>query len=114
VQITNAEFGTINMNRKVYFTTSTEVLDIAVASMLWTTGDCTCSLIGDLGFSTGICGAGMAILGQRGQGDFSVKLVGSDQLAFSPIPGCEDIGRWRASQDSRMDESSKFDMRYVT
>ena len=114
MKISNAEFGTSDMNRQVNFATTTQVLDITVSSVFRSSWNCTRALVPDLFFRCLVCASGMAVLRQGRQGNVSLKLVGSDELGFPLIPRCEYFRGWCAAQNTRMDEASELHVRNVS
>ncbi len=50
MQVSYTELGTIDMDRKEYFATTTQILDITVATMLWAARNRPCPFLTNLFF----------------------------------------------------------------
>lgn len=78
MQISDTEFGSINVDWEVNFAASTKILDITVAAMFWSSRYGASSLATDLGLGLVICGSSMAIVRQWRQRDLSIEFVSCD------------------------------------
>ena len=86
VQIANAELGTLDVNGQIYFASSAQVLDVAVAAVLGPAGDRARALLADLFFERARRGAGVHVLRLRGLGDDAFELGRADEVGFAPVP----------------------------
>jgi hypothetical protein len=110
VEISDAEFGAFDMHWQVDFTASGEVLDVAIAAVLWSTRDRPGALLSDLLLDVVKCAAGMHIDGLWWLGNNAVHGVGRDEFSFSSVPFGEYFGGWCTAQNARVDETGEADM----
>jgi hypothetical protein len=104
MQITNTKLRSRHVNGEIDLAPATQVLDVAIAAMLWPTGDRTCSLLAHLLFD--ICTAGTDVhalrLGRQSDHTVHMRAVG-DELAFAFVPFRKNFRRRSASEDAGMD-----------
>ena len=94
VQVSDAEFGALDMHWQVDFAAAREVLDITVTAVLGATGDCPSALLADLLLDVVGCAARVHVYGLRWLGNDSVRGIGRDEFAFSSVPFSEHFGGW--------------------
>ena len=63
VQVTDREFGTLDVDGEVDLAATGQVLDVAVASVFWTPGHGASTFFADLLFDVCVCAARVDILG---------------------------------------------------
>lgn len=110
VEVSDAEFGALDMHRQVDFAASREVLDVAIAAVLGATRDRSSALLADLFLDVVRCAARVHIDGLGWLGNDSVHGIGRDEFAFSFIPYCEHLGRWCTAENTGMDQAGEADV----
>lgn len=76
MEISDAEFGALDVDGKVDLTSSREILDVAVAAVLWSPRDGSSALFSDFLFDRIFCAACVDIDGLRWLGNHSVHGIG--------------------------------------
>lgn len=71
------------------------------------------AFLSNLVFQLRICGSSVNICRVRRQRDLSVELICGDEIRLSPIPGFEDLRRWGAPKNARVNEASELHVRDV-
>ena len=99
------------MDREEDFAAAAQVLDIAVATMLWAAGYRPRALFAHLFFKIAGCGASMDALGFRWLRNDTLKFGGADQVGFAAVPLSKDLGRGSTAKDARVDETGESYMR---
>jgi hypothetical protein len=78
VQVADGEFGALDVDREVDFAAAGEVLDVAVAAVFGSAGDCPGAFAADFFFDGVVCGAGVDALGLGGLGNDALEFCGCD------------------------------------
>lgn len=114
MQISNGEFRPGHVDGKECPAATAQVLDIAVASVLGTAGDCTCAFFADFFFYLVRSGASVDVLRLRGLSDDAFQFCGGDEFGFAAVPFGEDFGGRGAAHDAGMDQAWETDVRQVS
>lgn len=109
MKISNAEFGTFDMDRKVYFASSGQVLDVAIPAVFWSTRNGTGTFATNTLLDLITSRTGMDIGRFRRLRNDPLETSCRDQLLFPPVPFLKNFGRRRAAENARMNQTSKFD-----
>ena len=86
VEIANAELGAGDVYWEEDFAASAEVLDIAVAPVLWAARYSPGSLLAHLFFQLAGCGASVDILRLRWLSDDALQFGCADEMSFATVP----------------------------
>jgi len=110
VQVADGELGALDVDGEVDFAASAQILDVAVASMLWPARYSPSTFLANLLLDIIACCTGVDVLRKwrKRDGFVEVRVLG-DEGAFAVIPGLEDFGGGRAAEDARVDEASELD-----
>lgn len=100
VQVADAELGPGHMDGQEDLGAARQVLDVAVAPVLGTTGNGARAFLADLGLELvrGIAGVDVGGLWRLGDGAVQVA-VGGDEFGFALVPGFEDFCGRCAAED---------------
>jgi hypothetical protein len=110
VQVSNAEFGALDVHWQVHFAASRKVFDVTIPSMLWTSWNGSCSLLSNLLEQIRIGCGGVHALWRWWNSNISVHMRASlDQFPFSLVPNIQNLLGWRATENTRMNEASESD-----
>ena len=98
MQVADTELGAFDVHRKVDLAPARQVLDVAIAAMLWTSWNSPGAFFADLVLDVASGAACVHVLRLRRQGDVTVQ-VGAclDELALSAVPFRENFSRWCTS-----------------
>lgn len=101
------------MDREEDFAAAAQVLDIAVATMLWAAGYRPRAFLADFFFQLAGCGASVDILGLRRLRYDTFEFGGADEVGFAAVPLSENLGGGSTAENARVDETRKSEMRDV-
>lgn len=111
MQVSNGKFRTLDVDGQINLTASRKVLDVAVASMLWPSRNCTCSFSSHFFLDVLGSGPGVDVLRSGWDCDLTGERCGRDQFLLPPVPLCQYLGRRSTAKDTWMDQASKFHAR---
>lgn len=111
MEIANAELGPGDMDREEDFAPAAQVLDIAIATMLWAAGYSPRALFAHFLFKLAGCGASVDVLGLRWLRDDTLEVGGADEVGFAAVPLSEDLSGRSTAEDARVDETGESEMR---
>lgn len=110
VQIPHTEACAFDVHGQVNLASSRQVLDVAVAAVLWATRDGASTFARDLLLDVGRGRASSNVLRiGRLSDDAAAAVHGRDELALAPIPFSQNFRRGRAAQDSGVNQAGKLD-----
>lgn len=93
------------------FTAAAQVLDVAVASMLWAAGYSPRALFAYFFLKLAGCGASVNVLGLGWLRDDTFEFGGADEVGFAAVPLSEDLGGGSTAEDARVDKTRESKMR---
>lgn len=99
VQVSNTELCALDMDGKEHLRPATQVLDITVAAVFRSSGDCPRAFLSNLLFQLRVSRASMHVLGLWRLSNNAVVCVSASfyELAFAFVPGRENFSRGRAT-----------------
>lgn len=107
VQVTDAEFCALDVDGEECATTTAEILDVSVTSVLWSARYRSCSFLSDLRFHLVGSASRVDILRFGGLGNDAVKSGSADQFTLSSVPFVENLLRGRTTKDARVDQAGE-------
>ena len=99
------------MDRKENFAAAAQVLDVAVATMLWAAGYSPRALFAYLFFKLARCGASVDVLRLRWLRDDTFEFGGADEVGFATVPLSENLGGGSTAENARVDETREPEVR---
>ena len=111
VEVADAELGPGDVDREEDFAAPAQVLDVAVAAMLWAAGYGPCALFAYFLFQLARCGARVDILRLRWLSDDALEFGCANEMGFATVPLGENFGGGSTAEDARMDEAGEPQMR---
>lgn len=110
MEIADAEFGPGDVDREEDLAAAAQVLDVAVATVLWATGYSPRALLAYFFFELARCGASVDVLWLRRLRDDPFELGGADEVSFAAVPLREDLGGGGTAEDAWVDETWESEM----
>lgn len=107
VQVADAELGARDVDGEEDFAAPAQVLDVAVAAVLWAAGDGPRALLADFVLQLAGCGARVDVLRLGWLGDDALEFGCADEVGFAAVPLGEDFGRRSTTEDAWMDETGE-------
>lgn len=108
VQITNGELGSLDVHWKVDFATAGQVLDIAVAAVLGSTRNGSCSLFANLLFDVRASCTSVNVDGLWWLRDIAVHVAAClNQSSLPLVPGAQHFVAWSTSEDTWVDQAGE-------
>lgn len=110
VQIPHTEARAFDVHGQVDLASSRQVLDVAVAAVLWATRDGASTFARNLllDVACGRASSNVLRIGRLGN-DATAAVHGSDELTLALIPFSQNFRRGRAAQDSGVNQAGKLD-----
>ena len=97
------------MHRQIHLTSSREIFDVTVPTMLRTTWNGTCTFLPNFGLDILARTTRVDRLWFRWLSNNPLKVSGGDEFRFALVPLFEDLLGWCAAKDTGMDESGEAD-----
>ena len=113
MQVPDAELGPRHMHGQESLGSPGQVLDVAVATVLRSSGDGPRAFLADLVLQIARGGTRVDVLRLRGLRDDALQLRGRDELGLAAVPLGQDLGAGGAAQDTRVNEAGEADVREV-
>lgn len=94
MQISNAEFCSLDVYWQIHLAAAAQILNVAVSTVFGAPGNRSCAFLANSLFDVISAVAGMYALRIRWKGNDATRmLIGADEFSLSRIPDFEDLGR---------------------